>query len=161
MLPGPDFQPGKYERARCFWARRPSPTWRTEAMAKELTGIDKVAPGTSGHVVKFAQRQFFSPATEIEAVPDGLPCRSLQRVLCELLESEINAGLQTFAFDSMRVWIGDELNGIDAQAEVTPRNPAWGDDAAIAHWLHETAVTLYPESHYARTAASGDAEKCT
>ena len=34
--------------------------------------------------------------------------------LCELLESEINAGLQTFAFDIVRVWIGDELNGIEA-----------------------------------------------
>ena len=28
-----------------------------------------------------------------------------------LLDGEINAGLQTFAFDDFRVWIGDELNG--------------------------------------------------
>ena len=119
-------------------------------MANNPTGIDKVGSGTSGHVVKFAQRQIFSPATEIEAVPDGVPRRSLQRVLCELLESEINVGLQTFAFDIVRVWVGDELNGIDAQAELTLRNPAWGDDGAIAHWLHETAIRLYPQSEYAK-----------
>ena len=95
-------------------------------MTKEPTRIDNVAPGTSEHVVKFAQRQIFSPATEIEAVPDGVPRRSLQRVLCKLLESEINAGLQTFAFDIVRVSIGDELNGIEAQAELMPRNPARG-----------------------------------
>ena len=74
----------------------------------------------------------------------------MQQLLCELLESEINAGLQTFAFDIVRVWIGDELNGIGAQAELTPRDPAWGDDAAIAHWLHEAATSLYPESDYAQ-----------
>jgi hypothetical protein len=67
-----------------------------------------------------------------------------------MLESEINAGLQTFAFDIVRVWIGDELNGFTAQAELTPRNPARGDDAAIAHWLHETAIGLYPQSEYAK-----------
>jgi len=49
----------------------------------------------------------------------------------------------------VRVWIGDDLNGIDAQAGLTPRDPAWGDDGAIAHWLHETAIKLYPKSGYA------------
>ena len=112
--------------------------------------ISRVARGTTGEVVSLAQRQIFSPADRIGPVPDGVQRRSLQRVLCELLESEINAGLQTFAFDIMRVWMGDELNGIDAQAELTPRNPAWGDDAAIAHWLHETAIRLYPQSEYAK-----------
>jgi hypothetical protein len=125
-------------------------------MPKELTGIDKVAPGTSEHVVKFAQRQIFSPATEIEAVPDGVPRRSLQRVLCELLESEINAGLQTFALDDIRVWIGDELNGFTATADITPKDAAWSDDAAVAHWLHETAIRLYPESDYARAHRRSD-----
>jgi hypothetical protein len=32
-------------------------------------------------------------------------------VICDLLASEINAGLQTFAFDILRAWLGDELNG--------------------------------------------------
>jgi hypothetical protein len=51
-------------------------------------------------VVDFAQRQTFSPAEKVGLVPEGAPRRSLQRVLCELLDSEINAGLQTFAFGS-------------------------------------------------------------
>jgi len=119
-------------------------------MAKESTGIDKVAPGTSGEVVDFAQRQIFSAAGKIGPVPDGLPRRSLQRVLCGLLDGEINAGLQTFAFDDFRVWIGDELNGYTATARITPDDPAWSDDTAIAHWLHDTAIRLYPESDYAK-----------
>ncbi len=112
------------------------------------SGISRVARGTTGEVVDVAQRQIFSAADEIGTVPDGAPRRSLQQVLCGLLESEINAGLQTFAFDIVRVWIGDELNGVEAQAELTPRNPAWSDDTA--HWLHETALRLYPQSEYAR-----------
>jgi hypothetical protein len=100
--------------------------------------------------VEFAQRQIFAPIDKIGPVPKGAPRRSLQRVLCELLTSEINAGLQTFAFDTFRVWIGDELNGIQAQAELKLGDPAWGDDAAIAHWLHKAALRLYPDSDYAR-----------
>ena len=67
-----------------------------------------------------------------------------------LLDGEINAGLQTFAFDDFRVWIGDELNGYTATARITPDDPAWSDDTAIAHWLHETAIRLYPDSDYAK-----------
>lgn len=59
-----------------------------------------------------------------------------------LLASEISAGLQTFAFDSFRAWVGDELNGFDARAEIRPGDPAWSDDVAIAHWLHQTAISL-------------------
>ena len=114
------------------------------------TGISRVARGTTGEVVDFAQRQTFSPAEKIGPVSEGAPRRSLQRVLCELLDSEINAGLQTFAFDSFRVWIGDELNGLDAVAGIRPAVAAWSDDAAIAHWLHEAAIRLYPDSSYAR-----------
>ena len=71
-------------------------------------------------------------------------------MLRELLDSEINAGLQTFAFGSFRVWLGDELNGFAAAAEITPKDPAWSDNSAVAHWLHETAIRLYPESDYAK-----------
>jgi len=42
--------------------------------------------------MSLAQRQIFSPADWIGPVPDGVRRRSLQRVLCELLNSEINAG---------------------------------------------------------------------
>lgn len=44
------------------------------------------------------------------------------------------------AFDSFRLWIGDELNGFDAVTEIKPADPAWSDDAAITHWLQETAL---------------------
>lgn len=61
---------------------------------------------------------------EDRPLPAEAPRRSLQRVLCDLLDSEISAGLQTFAFDSFRVWIGDELNGFEATAEITAKDPA-------------------------------------
>jgi len=115
-----------------------------------MTKKSLVAPGAPSEVVDVAQRQIFSSADKIGPVPDGVPRRSLQQVLCELLHSEINAGLQTFAFDSFRIWFGDELNGICVQAKLKPSDPAWGDDAAIAHWLHETALRLYPQSEYAK-----------
>ena len=83
-------------------------------------------------------------------MPAGAAWRSLQRVLRELLYSEINAGLQTFAFGSFRVWIGDEMNGAEATAEITPNDPARSDNSAVAHWLHETAIRLYPNSDYAK-----------
>ena len=117
---------------------------------KTPTGITQVAAGTPDEAVDFAKRQIFSPAAKIEPVPAGVPRRSLQRVLCELLDSEISAGLQTFPFDSFRVWIGDELNGILAEGALDDRDAAWGDDRAIAHWLHETAIRLYPDSDYGK-----------
>jgi hypothetical protein len=113
-------------------------------------GIEHVAPATPENVVNFVQRQTFSRADKIEPLAPRTPRRGLQRVLCDFLDSEINAGLQAFAFDSFRVWIGDELNGIHSQAELKPNDTAWGDDAAIAHWLHETALKLYPQSEYAK-----------
>jgi hypothetical protein len=67
------------------------------------TGIDRMVRGSTGEVVNIARRQIFSSADRVGPVPHGVPRRKLQRVLCELLESEINAGLQTFAFDTFRV----------------------------------------------------------
>jgi len=127
---------------------------------KKPSGISHVARGIAGKVVEFAERQTFSPAEKILSAPDGAPRRSLQRVLCELLDSEINAGVQTFAFDSFRVWIGDEVNGIEATGEITPGNPAWSDDGAIAHWLHDTAIRRYPQSEYAKRCQSFDLLLC-
>ena len=118
-------------------------------MEKDRTGIDRVAPGTPDDVVDFAKRQMFATAVKIGAVPAGAPRRDLQRVLCELLDSEISAGLQTFPFDSFQVWIGDDLNGIDAVGRFEDRR-VWQDSGAIAHWFHETALRLYPESDYAK-----------
>jgi hypothetical protein len=42
----------------------------------------------------------------------------LEHVLHWLHDSEINAGVQTFFDAGMRVWIGDEMNGIRAQTVI-------------------------------------------
>jgi hypothetical protein len=42
----------------------------------------------------------------------------LEHVLQQLHDSEINAGVQTFYDAGMRVWIGDEMNGIQAETTI-------------------------------------------
>jgi hypothetical protein len=42
----------------------------------------------------------------------------LEHILQQLHDSEINAGLQTFYDAGMRVWIGDEANGIQAETTI-------------------------------------------
>jgi hypothetical protein len=42
----------------------------------------------------------------------------LERILQQLHDSEINAGVQTFYDAGMRVWIGDEANGIQAETTI-------------------------------------------
>jgi hypothetical protein len=85
---------------------------------------------------------------------------TLEQLLRQLHESEIKAGFsiiiegQTF-YDSsmnMKLWIGDPLG--DIKAEITfQRNCVpgrWPDEGAMVRWLHETALRLHPESHYAQ-----------
>jgi hypothetical protein len=79
----------------------------------------------------------------------------LERVLQQLHDSEINAGVQTFYDTGMRISIGDEANGIRTETTidrtaslVAPRKWQEGDPAAS--WLHETALRLYPDSKYAK-----------
>jgi hypothetical protein len=43
------------------------------------------------------------------------PMADLEHILQQLHDSEINAGVQTFDDAGMRVWIGDEMNGIPAE----------------------------------------------
>ena len=61
----------------------------------------------------------------------------------------LNRGLGLVWTDGKRIKL--------TEAVMRTSNRAWCDDAAIARWLHETAVRLHPESRYARTAAAGDA----
>jgi hypothetical protein len=112
--------------------------------------ISSIAPRTPDNTVDFAQRQTFPQACLIVASSAEVPRRNLQRVLCDLLDSEINAGLRTFGCASFLVWIGDELNNFDAEAILVDKDAAWADDGAIANWLHETAIRLYPESKYTK-----------
>ena len=94
-----------------------------------------------------AERQVFSPADRLKPA-SGLP-RSLDQVVAALHDGEINVGMQSFCFCGMRVWIGDPLNGIQAEAAFGPKDKAWMTDGSIAEWLHETALRLYPDSAYA------------
>jgi hypothetical protein len=80
----------------------------------------------------------------------------LERVLQQLHDSEINAGVQTFYDTGMRVWIGDETNGIQSETTIdrsgnfaAPRK--WPDGVTAASWLHEVALRLYPDSKYAKS----------
>jgi hypothetical protein len=78
---------------------------------------------------------------------------NLEHVLQQLHDSEINAGGQTFYDAGMRVWIGDEINGIRAEVAIN-RTPAarlkWPRGHSGASWLQEAALCLYPDSKYAK-----------
>jgi hypothetical protein len=88
-------------------------------------------------------------------MPTLLTSPPLERVLQQLHDSEINAGVQTFYDAGMRVWIGDEANGIQAETTINwtgnfadPRK--WPEGVTAASWLHEVALRLYPDSKYAK-----------
>jgi hypothetical protein len=83
----------------------------------------------------------------------------LERILQQLHDSEINAGVQTFCDTGMRVWIGDAANGIQSETTINrtgagfaaPRK--WPEGVTAASWLHEVALRLYPDSKYAKEHA--------
>ncbi len=87
--------------------------------------------------------------TKSRAIAPRVSTLCLEMVLKRLHDSEINAGLQSFFDSGLRVWIGDPLNGIRTSSAVGMDDEAWGAEGSIARWLHETALSLYPESHYA------------
>jgi hypothetical protein len=81
------------------------------------------------------------------------PMADLEHILQQLHDSEINAGVQTFYDAGMRVGIGDEANGIQAETTINRTRAArlkWPEGLSAACWLHETALRLYPNSKYAK-----------
>jgi hypothetical protein len=73
----------------------------------------------------------------------------LEQILQQLHASEINAGVQMFYDTGMRVWIGDEANGVRDEMTTnrigdSPRK--WPEWFSAASWLHEAAQGLYPDS---------------
>jgi hypothetical protein len=77
----------------------------------------------------------------------------LEHILQQLHDNEINAGVQTFFDAGMRIWIGDEANGIQAETTINRTAAArlrWPEGLSAASWLHETALRLYPDSQYAQ-----------
>jgi hypothetical protein len=83
---------------------------------------------------------------------------TLERVLQDLHDSEINAGIQTTFDRGMRVWIGDLCHGFLAAKTLdrnrSPAPPHWPAANDAAWWLHRTALFLYPDSKYAREHAN-------
>ena len=47
----------------------------------------------------------------------------LKHILQQLHDSEINAGVETFFDAGMRVWLGDTINGIQAETSIKPTGP--------------------------------------
>jgi hypothetical protein len=77
----------------------------------------------------------------------------LEHILRQLHGSEINAGVQMFYDAGMRIWIGDEVNGIQAETAIDRTRAArlrWPEGLSAATWLHETALGLFPDSPYAK-----------
>ena len=77
----------------------------------------------------------------------------LERVLRELHDSQINAGLQTVYDDGMQVWISDQMNSHMAETSISRQGVpgAWPEEGLAARWLHETALSMFPDSAYAKT----------
>jgi hypothetical protein len=89
-------------------------------------------------------------------MPTLLTPPPLEGVLQQLHDSEINAGVQAFYDAGMRVWIGDESNGIHAETTINRTAAArlkWPEGLTAASWLHETALRLHPNSKYAEEYA--------
>jgi len=88
----------------------------------------------------------------------------LEHILQQLHDSEINSGVQTFFGAGMRIWIGDEMNGIQAETTINRTRAArlkWPEGLAAASWLHETALRLYPDSKYAKEHSTEEPNKPT
>ncbi len=77
---------------------------------------------------------------------------NLERVMQQLHDSEINAGVETFYDAGMRVWLGDTINGIQAETSIKPTGQQWPADVTAASWLHAVALRLYPQSNYAKAS---------
>jgi hypothetical protein len=74
---------------------------------------------------------------------------TLEGVLRDLHDSQIDAGIETLFSGDVRVWLGDEMNRTIAETIVRGGNKKWPGLGA-AHWLHETALRLFPDSPYAK-----------
>jgi hypothetical protein len=72
-------------------------------------------------------------------------------VIEALHDSEINVGLQSFADCRLRirVWIGDELNGLEACGRLgRDKQARWPSEGAIAFWLHDTVMNVLSNTEY-------------
>ena len=81
--------------------------------------------------------------------------RTFEGILRDLRRSSITAGAQVIGEGVVRIWIGDQVNGVKASTIIAPDTPYRGTNWLGApggiRWLHEAAVRLYPNSPYARS----------
>jgi hypothetical protein len=68
---------------------------------------------------------------------------NLEEVLQALYDSEINAAISWLCDGGIDVGLGDELNGYDADGQVSTV-------AEAAAWFREQACKHYPDSGFAR-----------
>jgi hypothetical protein len=73
----------------------------------------------------------------------------LTRVLRELHDSQIVAGVQTLFYGGVRLWLGDAMNATVAETTIERSGRKWAEEGA-ARWLHETALRHFPDSKYAK-----------
>lgn len=69
---------------------------------------------------------------------------TLESVIRRAYASEINVGLQSFWDAGFHVWIGDDVNGLQAQD-----NFAVEDLADVPAWIDEAIRRIYSDSDYA------------
>jgi hypothetical protein len=71
------------------------------------------------------------------------PRSDLEEILSALYESEINASISWLWDGGIDVGLGDELNGYDAEGQVSTF-------AEATAWLRDQACRHYPDSGFAR-----------
>jgi hypothetical protein len=126
-------------------------TWERGSEWLPLTYLADI-PSTWAHIVTLV---IDAGGHGVTPVVMGTPMADLERILQQLHDSEINAGVQTFYDAGMRVWIGDEANGIQAETTINRtaaarlKWPKGRDRKGLAHHLRRPALG---EPHRGRSA---------
>ena len=78
---------------------------------------------------------------------------NLERVMQQLHDSEINAGVETFYDAGMRVWLGDTINGIQAETSIKPTGPPMARRRHCCELAACGSVAAISQSNYAKASA--------
>jgi hypothetical protein len=121
----------------------------------KTVGFFRCASDTPKPVRDFARDNVFTHRNAVPEADFEAPVLSLELVLERLHDCGINAGLQSFAFTGLTAWIGDQLSGKKAEAELSADSLAWRRAGSLSQWMHRTAVQLFRDSDYARNVGAG------
>src|SRR3954454_17722299 len=103
--------------------------------------ITRIAEGAPQELVDLAREEMFGDYEHVPARYDyapseaAQPAMSLEIVLQRLQDNKINAGLQSFCFCGLTVWIGDPITRKMIESSL-------GDTECIAHLVLTPAI--YP-----------------